>query len=258
MPEAFHDHFSGVAARYATFRPTYPEGLFDFLASCVPTADACVWDCAAGNGQASVKLAERFPRVIATDASSEQIRAAKSHPRVEYRVASAEQSGLPDQSISLVTVAQAVHWFDFDRFYSEVRRVLRPNGILAVWGYGNLCFEEFELNALVEDYYHQVVGPFWPPERKWIEEGYRTLPFPFEPLEVPTFCMEVRWSLDALIGYLGTWSATVRFQQARQQNPLPDLRARLLPHWKSPESERSIRWPLAVRIGRTVPLKPEP
>ncbi len=139
----FHDHFSGVANRYADFRPHYPAALFDWLATLVPK-DSLVWDCAAGNGQASYDLATRFAHVIATDASKEQIASATPHPKVEFRVAPAEQSGLADGSAGLITVAQAVHWFDLDRFWVEAKRVLKGGGLLAFWGYTwRLCSRVF-------------------------------------------------------------------------------------------------------------------
>src|SRR4029078_487770 len=158
-------------------------------------ADSVVWDCAAGNGQATVDLAERFFQVIATDGSKEQISAAKPHPRIEYRIATAEESGLPDQSVRLVTVAQAVHWFDFDRFYAEVRRVLRPGGVIALWAYGLNLVEDDEINRVIHGFYAETVGPYWPPERRLVEEEYRTIPLPFKENTAPAFSMEALWTL---------------------------------------------------------------
>jgi len=249
---AFHDHFSGVANRYADFRPHYPAALFDYLATLVP-ADSLVWDCAAGNGQATVDLAERFFQVIATDGSKEQISAAKPHPRIEYRIATAEESGLPDQSVRLVTVAQAVHWFDFDRFYAEVRRVLRPGGVIALWAYGLNLVEDDEINRVIHGFYAETVGPYWPPERRLVEEEYRTIPFPFKENTAPAFSMEALWTLDDLLGYFSTWSATNRYIQKRGDNPINGLRESLLPLWGAPGRERIMKWPLATRIGH-VPI----
>ena len=178
MSQTFKDHFSGVANRYADFRPHYPAELFDCLATIVPRS-ATVWDCACGNGQATVDLAARFERVIGTDASKEQIAPATPNPRIEYRVAPAEDCGLPDKSVGLVTVAQALHWFQFERFYAEVKRVLAPNGVIAVWAYGINELEGEAVNGLVQHFYAGVVGPYWPPERKLVEERYQTIPFPF-------------------------------------------------------------------------------
>ena len=249
MTQAFHDHFSEVAGRYADFRPHYPPELFDYLATTVPRS-SMVCDCACGNGQATIDLAERFDRVIATDASNEQIASAKPRPYVEYRVAPAEQSGLPDESVGLVTVAQALHWFDFGRFYAEVKRVLRPGGVLAAWAYGINEVEGDSVNELVQDYYANVAGPYWPPERKLVEEGYRTIPFPFDEITPPVFRMEARWSLEQLLGYFSTWSATNRFIKANGRNPIEALSEALSRVWGDANSTRLVTWPLALRLGR--------
>jgi ubiquinone/menaquinone biosynthesis C-methylase UbiE len=188
MTRPFQDHFSSVANHYADFRPHYPSALFDYLATLVPRSSIVY--CAAGNGQATLDLAARFDQVVATDASKEQIASAPSNPKVEYRVAPAEQSGLPDNSVALVVVAQALHWFDFDRFYAEVKRVLIPDGVLAVWAYGINTVEGDEVNQLVQNFYANIVGPYWPPERKLVEEGYRTIPFPFIEMPPPAFHMK--------------------------------------------------------------------
>ena len=252
MKPAFSDHFSALAGRYADFRPNYPAALFDFLATLVPR-DSLVWDCAAGNGQATVDLAERFQKVIATDASREQIAAAKPHPRAEYRVATAEESGLTAESAGLVTVAQALHWFDLKRFYAEVVRVLRPGGVLAVWAYGINEVEGESVNQLVQDYYGNVVGPYWPPERKIVEEGYRTIEFPFSEIVPPPIRMEAKWSLPQLLGYFSSWSATNRYIKANGCNPLDRLSVALAPAWGDPDKPRLVRWPLAMRIGHKQP-----
>jgi ubiquinone/menaquinone biosynthesis C-methylase UbiE len=249
MSQTFHDHFSSVANRYADFRPRYPAVLFDYLATLVPR-DSLVWDCAAGNGQATVDLAERFARVVATDASREQISSARAHPKIEYRVAPAEQSGLPDGSVGLLTVAQALHWFDFERFYAEVRRVLKPGGVLAVWAYGIAEVEGEAANRLTQDYYANTVGPYWPPERRLVEEGYRTIPFPFAEIPTPAIRMETRWTLEQLAGYFSTWSATNRFIKATGRNPLEPLMQELAQVWGDPNVPRLIVWPLSWRLGR--------
>jgi ubiquinone/menaquinone biosynthesis C-methylase UbiE len=250
MNPTFRDHFSSVARSYADFRPHYPAALFDYLKTLV-SDESLVWDCAAGNGQATFDLAQRFQRVIATDASAEQIASASPHPRIEFRVAPAEQSGLPDASVGLITVAQALHWFDLDRFYAEAKRVLRPGGVLAAWAYGINQFEDAAINQIVSDFYANTVGSYWPPERKLVEEGYRTIPFPFAEISSPAFRMETRWNLDQLIGYFGTWSATNRFIKGTGRNPLLALQEALSQVWRNPEMPRLITWPLSLRIGRT-------
>lgn len=248
-PEPFQDHFSQVAAGYSQFRPPYPAALFQHLAQqCRATERA--WDCACGSGQASVALAEVLASVVATDASASQIRAARAHPRVEYRVAPAEASGLADASVDLVTVAQALHWLDLDRFYAEVRRVLRLGGVVAAWSYGRIEVEGAHLNAHVQRFYEHTVGPYWPPERAHVEEGYARLPFPFAPLDTPRFNMEMRWSLPHLLGYLGSWSATTRYREHTGQDPVGPLGQQLEPLWGGAQHTRRIRWPLSLRCGR--------
>ncbi len=249
MSHAFSDHFSRVASAYATYRPQYPAELFAYLASLAPARDVA-WDCAAGTGQATIGLANHFKRVIGTDASSAQIESAETHPRVEYRVALAESSGLADRSIDLVTVAQAVHWFDFDRFHTEARRVLAPNGVLAVWSYGIHSVDAGPIDAIVGRFYTDVVGPFWPPERRLIEEGYRTIPFPFDEIETPRFELVASWTLPELLGYLRTWSATTRFVEHHGGDPVVALERELRPPWGPADHGRRISWPLALRVGR--------
>lgn len=250
MPPAdFKDHFSGVASAYAEFRPTYPHALFDWLAS-LPEARALAWDCACGSGQAALGLARQFTRIIATDASAAQIAAALPHPAVEYRVAPAEQSGLPDASVDLVCVAQALHWLDLERFYAEARRVLRPGGVLAVWCYGVHRLDDPDADRLMRHFYGTVVGPYWPPERTLVENGYRMLPFPFAEIAAPAYTLQAEWTLDQLLGYLRSWSASDRYRKARGVDAVDAFATEMLPLWGAPERLRTIRWPLALRVGR--------
>lgn len=247
---AFQDHFSGHAADYAKFRPRYPAPLFaEFAALCLEHEQA--WDCGTGSGQAAVALADHFERVMATDASPQQIDHAEQHPRVAYHVGDEAASGLPGQSTDLVTVAQALHWFDTDRFFAEAQRVLKPQGVIAVWCYNlNRLGEPFD--AVIEHYYAVTVGPYWPSERVLVEQGYRTIPFPFEELTPPMCAMEQDLSLDGLLNYFGTWSATKRFQQVKGFSPLAQLKQELLPLWGDRRLPRRVRWPLQIRVGRNV------
>ncbi|CAH2029892.1 class I SAM-dependent methyltransferase [Trichlorobacter ammonificans] len=247
----FTDHFAQVADHYAAHRPTYPPALFDWLSGQVPVRDLA-WDCATGTGQAAGELARRFNRVVATDASSGQIAAATPCAGVEYRAAPAEQSGLEAGSVDLITVAQALHWFDLDRFYAEVRRVLKPGGLLAVWTYGVFGTEGGEDTAAVQQmlhtFYYETVGPYWPPQRRHVENGYADLAFPFAPVTVPAFSMAVAWRLADLAGYLRSWSATARYRELHGSDPVEALERELRPLWGA--GRRQVVWPLAIRAGR--------
>lgn len=249
MTDAFHDHFSGHAAAYARHRPRYPEALFAFLAAEAP-GRALAWDAGTGNGQSAVALAAHFDRVVATDPSAEQVSHAEPHPRVTYRVERAESPSLPDASVDVATVAQALHWFDIDAYWRSVRRVVRPGGIVAAWAY--LLFQvSDEVDAVVDGLYTDVVGPFWPPERALIEQEYRTIPFPFERLDPPAggFAMERRWTLDETLAYLRTWSAVQRYRRHHGTDPVAEFAPRLAEVWGEGKT-RLVRWPLVTLLGR--------
>src|SRR3989440_12314458 len=210
---SFADHSSGVSAAYAAFRPRYPDALFDFLAHEAPALDAA-WDCGTGSGQAAIGLARHFHEIFATDASESQLEHAMRHPRIAYRVASAEASGLRDASVGLVAAAQALHWFDRPRFWAEARRVLRPRGVIAVWA--DLLFGIApDIDAIVRDFYSGTVGPFWPPERRITEERYRTIEFPFAEFAAPPFQIEQHVTLDDVTGNSHT-CPTPRTSKRRQ------------------------------------------
>ena len=244
---SFKDHFSAQAAAYAKFRPGYPRGLFDYLGSTAPSRQFA-WDCGTGNGQAAVGLASVFDRVIATDASEKQIANAQSYKIIDYRVAPAEKSGIGSGTIDLILVAQALHWFDLERFYSEVRRVLKNNGVFAASAY-NLLHVATTIDEVVNRYYYEVVGPFWPPERKLVEQ-FADLPFPFHKVDAPKFEMTAQWNLDHLLGYLQTWSSTQWFIAAKGTDPLEQIMDELHRVWKNSGQTRRVAWPLIVRIGR--------
>ncbi|MBV6475048.1 MAG: hypothetical protein MOGDAGHF_00560 [Rhodocyclaceae bacterium] len=248
MSAAFNDHFSAQATDYARYRPNYPAGLFAWLAGIAPARDTA-WDCGTGSGQAAVGLAAHFARVVATDPSRRQLEHAEAHPRVDYRQASAEVSLLGTASIDLVTVAQALHWFDLEKFYAEAKRVLKPGGVIAAWTY-TLLDVEAGIDDLLTDFYRNVVGPFWPPERRMVDDRYRSLPFPFAPVEAPAFSIRTVWSRDDLLGYLGTWSATQAYRKAKGEDPLVVFAERLAPLWPDPATEKTLRWPLHLRVGR--------
>ncbi|MBI4989005.1 MAG: class I SAM-dependent methyltransferase [Rhodocyclales bacterium] len=249
MSTAFKDHFSSQAPDYARFRPDYPGELFAWLAEIAPSRGTA-WDCGTGSGQAALGLAPHFERVIATDPSARQLAHARPHPGIEYRRAPAEVSLLDTASADLITVAQAIHWFDLARFYAEARRVLKPGGIIAAWTY-TLLDVEAGIDELVSDYYRNVVGPYWPPERRMVDDRYRSLPFPFEAVAAPAFEIRTKWSLDDLLGYLGTWSATQAYAKAKGSDPLVEFSRRLAPLWPDPVQQKTLRWPLHLRVGRT-------
>jgi len=241
----FKDHFSKQAADYAKFRPRYPKELFRWLGSVAP-ANELAWDCATGSGQAAVELANVFEQVIATDASERQIGNAERHARVEYRVATAEESGLEPRTVDLITVAQALHWFDLARFETEARRVAKAGGIVAAWAY-KLATVSPAVDALVNRYYSDVVGSYWPAERVLVEK-FEDLPFGFDRIETPSFEMRADWKVEQLLGYLGTWSATQRFMAAEQRDPLEEIEGELREAWGT--DMRRVVWPLTVRVGR--------
>jgi ubiquinone/menaquinone biosynthesis C-methylase UbiE len=243
---SFKDHFSKQAADYAKFRPRYPQKLFDYLESIAPSRQFA-WDCGTGNGQAAVGLASVFDRVIATDASEKQIANAQPHEIVEYRVAPAEKSGIGSETIDLIMVAQALHWFDLDRFYAEARRVLKSDGVLAASAY-NLLHIEPAIDEIVNRYYYEVVGPFWPPERNLVEQ-FVHLYFPFHEIHPPKFQMTAHWNLDHLTGYLRSWSSTQRFIAAKGTDPLEQIIDALRDAWGNPHQVRSVIWPLTLRVG---------
>jgi SAM-dependent methyltransferase len=246
----FKDHFSGHAADYAAYRPGYPPALFELLAS-LPRRRALAVDVATGSGQAAIGLAERFERVLAIDASAEQLASARQHPRVEYRVARAEETGIDGGSVDLVSAAQAVHWFDFERFYAEVRRVLAPGGAVALYTY-NLARVDPAFDRVLDRLARQIVGPYWPPERRWVDEEYRTLPFPFEEVPVPRLDNEAHWDLDRLLRYVATWSACQRYRRATGRDPIKMLQDELTAAWGDPAQERPVRWPIYMRAGYVI------
>lgn len=243
----FSDHFSGHAGDYARYRPTYPSSLFSAVSS-LPRRRGRCWDAGTGNGQAATGLAEFFEEVVGTDASAEQIAHAAPHPRVTYRVAPAERSGLADRWADLVTVGQAVHWFGLRSFYEEVRRVGAGGSVLAVWAYD--LFDLAGEAGAVFRRFHQKVEPHWPPERALVARRYSDLFFPFEEIPVPPVTMTAEWDLERTLGYLSTWSAVKAFQKATGEDPVKTLAPELASAWGDGDSPKTISWPLVLRAGR--------
>lgn len=243
----FKDHFSKQARDYERYRPRYPAELAEFLASVAP-GRALALDLATGNGQAALDLARHFELVLASDASAAQLAHAQPHPRVRYARHLAERLPYRDGCADLLAVAQAAHWFDFPRFHAEVRRVLRAGGVCALWTYEKFRVDA-AVDACVDAFYADVIGPYWPPERCHVEQAYRTLPFPFEELAAPAFELESRWSLEQTLHYLGTWSAVQRYRDATASDPLPALARELAVRWPA-AGVATLRWPIHLRIGR--------
>jgi SAM-dependent methyltransferase len=245
MP-SFKDHFSRQAAAYSRYRPAYPPELIAHVASLAPSRGLAI-DCATGSGQAAVALARHFERVIAVDGSVSQLVRALPAVGVQYVAGLAERLPLRAGCAELVTAAQAAHWFDFERFYAECRRVLRPGGLVAAWTYEKFHVDP-ALDAVVDHFYVDVVGRFWPPERRYVEARYRNLPFPLDEEPAPAFTLVTEWDLDQALGYFDSWSAVQRCRDSTGTDPLPALRRALEPHWAG--RLRRLEWPLHLRVGR--------
>jgi Methylase involved in ubiquinone/menaquinone biosynthesis len=245
---SFEDHFSKHSEQYAQYRPQYPDEIYAYLASIAP-GHSLAWDCGTGNGQAAIGLANYFDKVHATDASAEQIARAYPHAKVDYGMEPAEHVSLSASSTDIVTVAVAIHWFNFDEFYREVKRVLKPDGILAAWTYS---FPEIspEIDSLVNRYYYEILSGYWPERIHYLEERYETLPFPFEEIAPPSFAMKATWNLNQFAGFLDSWSATQRYKAQMEQHPLEMIWPELSAAWGNENEPRLIRWPLHFRIGR--------
>ncbi len=249
----FEDHFSRLAREYSIYRPQYPEALFKFLAGVAPET-GLAWDCGTGNGQAALQLAEHFQRVYATDASSKQIEQAAAYPGVEFKVESADNVSLESNSVDLVTVAVAVHWFNLAEFYREVNRVLKPAGVLAVWTY-HLPQIEPAIDQVIYTYYRSVLGKYWPERIRYVDEKYETLPFPYQEFKPPPFEMHAVWDLNRLVGFLSSWSAVNGYQEKHGSHPLEAIWKDLRSAWGKEHVKREVRWELYMRSGRKVDSK---
>jgi ubiquinone/menaquinone biosynthesis C-methylase UbiE len=243
---SFHDHFSGNSDRYAQYRPHYPAELIEFIVSNIKTREVA-WDCATGNGQAAVLLSKYFRKVMATDASENQIKHAQKKENISYGIFPAEKTNLKEVSVDLTTVAAAIHWFKFDAFYDEVRRVSKNNGLLAVWTYDMMEISE-PVDSVIWNFYTSIVGPYWPEGRKYVEQKYQTIPFPFREIKTPAFQINSRLNLEQLRGYLQTWSSVQEFIEKNSTNPIDRIETDLKAAWGN-AIDRNVRWPLFLRIG---------
>jgi ubiquinone/menaquinone biosynthesis C-methylase UbiE len=242
----YKDHFSGHAASYASARPDYPRELFTYLAS-LCNEHELAWDCACGNGQASVTLAEYFRKVVATDASEQQISQAKEHASIEYKVVLAEEQFLPEQSIDLVIVAQAAHWFNLPLFYKNLNQVLKHKGVVALWCYAVNRIDP-EIDKVVEYLYEDLLGPFWPEERRLVEASYQDINLPFKAVQPPEFELVKQWSCEQLIQYLNSWSALQKYKASKGEDPMDHVRPMLENAWGQTIS-RAIKWPLGLKVA---------
>jgi hypothetical protein len=240
------DYFSGHAKHYASFRPVYPDELYNFILSHV-ARKANAWDCGTGNGQVVRRLAEHFDHVDASDISQKQIEQAPNVENVQYHVCPAEQTPFPDNCFDLITVAQALHWFDLEKFYAEVTRVAVDGAIIAVWGYG-LNTVNREIDELMIDFYSNTTGPYWDPARRLVENRYEGIPFPFETISFPGFAITVAWTLHDYIGYLRTWSATQAYIKANSIDPTINLFERMKSFW-NPDESRIVTFPIFGKMG---------
>lgn len=238
------DLFSSHADLYAAYRPTYPKALYDFIFQQVRHFNAA-WDAGTGNGQVARDLAGRFVKVLATDISDKQLANAPQTENIFYSLAS-ESTNFLDQSVDLITVAQAIHWFNIPRFYEEVKRVAKPGGVLAVWGYSLLSINP-EIDLQLRHFYTKTVGPYWDKERRLVDECYRTIPFPFREIQSPEFHFSFSWTLQEFQGYLTTWSSVQKYIKANGVNPVVDFIAEIASSWK--DHSMRVEFPLFLRIG---------
>ncbi|MCC7158353.1 MAG: class I SAM-dependent methyltransferase [Ignavibacteria bacterium] len=244
----FKDHFSVQAKEYSKHRPKYPAELFDYLSS-LCSAHNTAWDCATGNGQAAIGLEPYFDEIIATDGSASQIEHAEIHPKIRYRTALAESSGLDDKSVDIITVATAIHWIDLKVFNKEVRRILKPGGIIAVWVYKDSVINE-EIDKIVKNYSQNIVGKYWSEENRKAEHFEKSIEFPFERIDTPVFILTENRNLGDYMNYLYTWSATQYYIKDKGSNPLELIYEEILKAWKDENSKREVKWELLMKVGR--------
>lgn len=241
------DNFSSQSDKYAKYRPIYPPGLFEYLNSLIPDKQNA-WDCGTGNGQVASELAKFFKTVFATDISQEQLNNAFKAENILYSLQPAEHTYFDNRLFDLIIVSQAIHWFDFERFYFEVRRTAKPNSLLCVLGYGKLEISQ-QIDCVIANFYENVLGNYWDDERKYIDENYQTIPFPFNEIQPPDFVNMQHWTLEHLIGYLNTWSAVKHFIRKNEYNPVDKLQIKIAKLWGS-EQIKQIRFPVLLRIGQ--------
>ncbi|MEX1240414.1 MAG: class I SAM-dependent methyltransferase [Cyclobacteriaceae bacterium] len=241
------DYFSRQAKEYAAFRPTYPEELYNFIFNHAKKS-SCAWDCATGNGQVARYLANHFERVYATDISKAQLDNAFRAKNIFYSVTPAEQTPFTSNQFDLITVAQALHWFNLSDFYKEVMRTARSGGLIAVWGYALLSINP-EIDKLFMDFYKIRIEPYWDDARKLVDNHYRGLPFPFDEIVCPAFDITVQWTSGQFAGYLNSWSAVQKCITRNGANPVDPFMEGLRSVW-NPGDEKVVTFPVFLRLGR--------
>ena len=246
MKEA-KDLFSNQATNYAAYRPVYPDALYDFLFSITQRFDSA-WDCGTGNGQVANRLAEKFETVYATDLSEKQIDNAIKKDNIIYKVTRAEHTDLPDDSVDLITIGTALHWFDFDAFYMEVNRVAKPGAHIVAWAYAPFR-SETAIDNILDNFVYNILGPYWDPERKWVDEGYQTIPFPFEEVPAPPLNIKMERTLEQFIGFLHSWSSVQHYINKNGADPVAIILADLKGHWQQGETKQLV-FPLFIRAGK--------
>ncbi|MBI3720732.1 MAG: class I SAM-dependent methyltransferase [Sphingobacteriales bacterium] len=244
------DLFSAQANEYAKFRPVYPPALIEYIVSFCKEKEAA-WDCATGNGQAAVLLAEHFKKVYATDISKTQIKNAAAKDNIDYSISPAENTLFADNSFDLITVAQAYHWINWDHFRHEVMRVAKPGAVIAVWMYNLLSTDDKAVDELLLDFYKNIVGPYWDAERKYVDDNYTTVAFDYELLPTQSFEIKADWTRDHFLGYLTSWSATKNFEKEQHYPPVDKIETPLKALWKSGEVKH-ISFPIVLKLGRVV------
>jgi ubiquinone/menaquinone biosynthesis C-methylase UbiE len=242
------DLFSKQADLYARYRPTYPKELYEYILSFVKEKNTA-WDCATGNGQAAVVLAEYFKKVIATDISAAQIEKAIPKGNIEYSVCSAESTPFADNTFDLVTVAQAYHWIKWDEFKKEVTRVCKANAVIAVWTYDRNSLGDKKIDDAIRGFYENVTKPYWDYERKYVEEKYSTVEFDYELLPVKNFETILNWQREDLIGYISSWSAVQKYIKINGQSPIPIIEEEIKKLWVKGEAKKVV-FPIYLKLGR--------
>lgn len=247
---SFKDNFSRQSDLYVKYRPQYPSELYSYLQG-LTEEHQLAWDCGTGNGQAALGIAKHYARVVATDPSEEQIRNAFPHKNVFYSVKTAEHSGLQDQSVDLITAANALHWFDFERFNKEANRVLKPGGVIAAWGYGNPSHSE-EIDRVITHFHDEIIGAYWLPENRLVEKKYSTIPFPYSEITAPLFKIEKDLGFKDLTGLFGTWSAVQRYKDRNGNDPVKKIEEDLKAAWQDLSVQKPFTWNLVLRVGRKI------